>query len=111
MTYCRYNFRGSAYVKNSDQPGPIQGDPFQGPLDFDFESIMIYPSDAYTDTTACRNEFAHCPIVRRAGTDGDGKAKIEYISAKERPSARDVEFVRKQYAWREENVGQSRKRR
>ncbi|OAG07581.1 uncharacterized protein CC84DRAFT_1175361 [Paraphaeosphaeria sporulosa] len=111
VPFCqKYNFRGSAYVKNADQPGPIIGDHAQGPLDFDFDSIMIYPSDAQTDTAACRADLAHCPIVRRAGTSSDGKSKFEYIAAKGKPSAKDVEFVRKHYAWREEEVSQRRKR-
>ncbi|KAL1612389.1 hypothetical protein SLS60_000615 [Paraconiothyrium brasiliense] len=95
----KYNFRGSAYVKGSDQPGIIQGDPDKGPLDFDFDSIMIYPSDAQTDTTACRNDIAHCPIVRRAGQDQNGNAKFEYMPAKYKPSVEDAKFIRKHYPW------------
>ncbi|KAL5379697.1 hypothetical protein PMIN02_010852 [Paraphaeosphaeria minitans] len=111
VSFCqKYNFRGSAYVKNADQPAPIMGDPTQGPLDFDFESLMIYPSDAQTDTAACRADISHCPIVRRAGTGTDGKPKFEYIAAKGKPSAKDAEFVRKHYAWRDEDLGQRRKR-
>ncbi|KAJ4357808.1 uncharacterized protein N0V89_002384 [Didymosphaeria variabile] len=100
VAFCqKYNFRGSAYVKGSDQPGIIQGDPTQGPLDFDFDSIMIYPSDAETDTAACRNDIAKCPMVRRVGQDQNGNAKFEYFPAKYKPSAKDAEFIRKHYPW------------
>ncbi|KAF2441595.1 hypothetical protein P171DRAFT_475081 [Karstenula rhodostoma CBS 690.94] len=111
VSFClKYNFRGSAYVKNANQPAPIIGDPSQGPLDFDFDSIMIYPSDAQTDTAACRADLSRCPIVRRAGQDQAGKPKFEYIPARDKPSKRDAEFVRKHYAWRDEEVAVKRKR-
>lgn len=71
---------------------------------------MIYPSDAQTDTTACRADISLCPIVRRAGQDQDGKAKFEYIAAKGKPSRLDAAFVRKHYAWRDEEVAMKRKR-
>lgn len=86
-------------LEGSDQPGIIQGDPDKGPLDFDFDSIMIYPSDAQTDTAACRNDIAHCPIVRRAGQDQNGNAKFEYMPAKYKPSVEDAKFIRKHYPW------------
>jgi hypothetical protein len=94
----------NTHLENSELPGPIQGDPAQGSLDFDFDSIMIYPSDAQTDTTACRNDIAKCPIVRRAGLNQDGTPKFEYIPAKYKPSKMDVQFVRKHYPWREEEA-------
>ena len=86
-------------LEGAGQPGVLQGDPFEGPLDFDFESIMMYPSDALTDTNACRSDIAKCPIVRRAGKDTSGNFKFEYIPAKQKPSAKDALFVKKYYPW------------
>ena len=60
---------------------------------------MMYPSDALTDTTACRNDIGNCPMARKAGLDASGNKKFEYMPAKHRPSARDVEFVRRYYPW------------
>lgn len=62
---------------------------------------MMYPSDALTDTTACRNDIGKCPLVRRAGQDKDGRQRFEYIPGKYKPSRKDAEFIRKHYPWKE----------
>ncbi|KAF1975925.1 hypothetical protein BU23DRAFT_566136 [Bimuria novae-zelandiae CBS 107.79] len=96
----KYNFPGPAYVRGADQPGPIDGDPAEGPLDFDWDSIMIYPSDALTDTAACRADLEKCPLKRKAGIDVvSGKKKFEFVLRRGRPSGRDAEFVRRYYGF------------
>ncbi|KAF2864696.1 hypothetical protein BDV95DRAFT_613349 [Massariosphaeria phaeospora] len=61
---------------------------------FDYKSIMIYLSWESADDVRCRLNAEHCPLAKKGETGISA-----FVPFNERPSSRDVAFVRQFYRW------------
>jgi hypothetical protein len=94
----KYGFDGSAYTKNLGYTD------FAGRFDegsFDMASVMMYPSNAYSNPGCSPTNMDVCPLVGLDKVNGKVVGK-SWIYGNVAPSSGDVAFVRKWYPWEDD---------
>jgi hypothetical protein len=92
----KYNFAGTAFTKGGREPGK----PIDDKIGFDYDNIMLYPSNYGTspNNNLCNTNLDFCPMVK-ISKDGSGNVVKARIEEKLKPSAKDAAFVKKYYPW------------
>jgi hypothetical protein len=78
--------------------GPRKGKPIDDSSDFDYDSIMLYPSIGNSDGR-CYDDIEQCPLVKIKKDENGNIVGKERIWDIKKPSQKDVEFVKKYYPW------------
>jgi hypothetical protein len=89
----KYRFNGAQFTKNAGYTD------FAGHLDrgaFDFGSIMLYPSNAFSNPDSKKDNIDKCIMVQ-IDKIGDKVTGTSQIHTGEVPSQGSIEFVKKWY--------------
>jgi hypothetical protein len=89
----KYGFDGAQFTKNAGK-SDIAGRLDEGP--FDFGSIMMYPSNAFSNPDCKPDNIDKCPMVQIDKVN-DKVTGTSWIHTGEVPSQGDIAFVKKWY--------------
>jgi hypothetical protein len=99
----RFEFDSAQFTKNYESqiiPGMID----EG--NFDFGSVMLYPSHAFSNPECSPDNLDKCPLAQLDKVNGEVMGK-SYIHENVAPSSGDIAFIKKWYPW-EDDMKESR---